>query len=206
MTQVVIIIVVVVAALALWQAIKWMRVTEPVPSPNVVDSENDPLLATLELLTRRVTVAESIINAINRILVALAVVAAIALATSLIMVPVVLQTRHTADVARSAASQAQKAIDQAEVDRKANKVGSCIQFNINQENTREAIINGLVNTFRPLVQPGREADFEKFAKSLRENVEGLLPYRDCSDDGIERFLKNPPVDPAVTTTTTVLGG
>lgn len=86
-------------------------------------------------------------------------------------------------------------LDRFERDRKDRTLGSCVQWNANQRNTREAIINGLVDTFRPLVTPGKEAQLEQFAAALRTNVEKQLPYRDCSPDGIEAFLRNPPPDP-----------
>jgi hypothetical protein len=87
-------------------------------------------------------------------------------------------------------------LDRFEADRLDRSRGSCVQFNVNQHNQRDAIVNGLVDTFRPLVQPGREAELDTFAASLRTNVDNQLPYRDCSDAGIEAFLRNPPQDPA----------
>lgn len=85
--------------------------------------------------------------------------------------------------------------DQANTDRKDRSYGSCVQFNINQHNIREAEVQGLVTTFSKFIQPGQEARLELFAAELRTNVEVLLPYRDCSPPGIDAFLKNPPTDP-----------
>lgn len=85
--------------------------------------------------------------------------------------------------------------DRSDADRQERSRGSCVQFNINQSNTREAIVVGLVETFRPFITPGRESDLDSFSASLRVNVERQLPYRDCSDAGIDKFLKDPPQDP-----------
>lgn len=98
---------------------------------------------------------------------------------------------------RATADRAAAAVRQVEQDRVERSRGSCVQFNVNQHNTREAEIVGLVNTFTPLVPPDRQGQLEFFAASLRANVEILLPYRDCSDAGIEAFLKEPPSDPAL---------
>lgn len=88
--------------------------------------------------------------------------------------------------------------EQSADDRTAARRGACIQFNTNQKNTRDAIVFGLVETFRPLTQPNRTADLDAFAKSLRANVDRQLPYRDCSEAGIQKFLEDPPPDPATT--------
>lgn len=97
---------------------------------------------------------------------------------------------------RAIADDAAHAVRQVEQDRVERSRGSCIQFNVNQHNTREAIVQGLVETFRPLTTPDKLGQLEFFAASLRANVEILLPYRDCSDAGVEAFLKEPPQDPA----------
>lgn len=94
-------------------------------------------------------------------------------------------------------------VDQQAADRLRNSRGSCIQFNVDQKNKREAQVQGLVDTFRLFVTDTSKLD--DFAAAYRARLEVLLPYRDCSDAGVDKFLKNPPPDPA-TTTTTVPGG
>lgn len=83
-----------------------------------------------------------------------------------------------------------------EADRVDRSRGSCAQFNVNQRNQRDAIVNGLIDTFRPLVTPEKGDQFRQFSADLRANVDRQLPFRDCSDAGIEEFLRNPPPDPA----------
>lgn len=84
-------------------------------------------------------------------------------------------------------------INQQNADRASRSYGSCVQFNVTQQNEREAIVGGIVETFRPLAAD--VARLEAFAADLRANVEQRLPYRDCSPAGIEAFLRDPPPDP-----------
>lgn len=74
--------------------------------------------------------------------------------------------------------------------------GSCQQFNVQQKSTREGNVNLLVEGFRPFVKPGDEPKLDDFRRVLVPLAEKAWPYRDCSDIGIEQFLRNPPPDPA----------
>lgn len=87
-------------------------------------------------------------------------------------------------------------IDAQNADRRDRSRGSCIQFNVQQDRDREAIVRGVIDGLKPVVTSEEGAQFlEAFEPSLRVSVVAQLPYRDCSQAGIDAFLQNPPPDP-----------
>lgn len=101
-------------------------------------------------------------------------------------------------VAQAAATEAQRTADQLATDRVKNSRGSCIQYNVDKSNQREAQVQGLIKALRKLYGDSVQGTrfINDFEPALRESVTELLPYRNCSDEGIKEFLENPPTDPA----------
>lgn len=166
------------------------------PAPPAEDAElaelersPDPLLRTVARLTRRIGLAERFNRRLQFLLRVLLAVVGVLVVLAVVVVGLVVATRHQSD---------QRDLDQADA-----RYAGCVQYNVAQTNTREAIVKGLIGGFQPLVPPERAADLDYFAAVLRRSVEDQLPYRDCSPSGIDRYLSHPPPDPARTTTTTV---
>lgn len=84
-------------------------------------------------------------------------------------------------------------------DRQEARLGSCIQSNVAVKKTREALVAGLGVFIVPI--PGREeAELQRLEQLLADfelAVNKALPYRDCSDKGIDKFFEDPPRDPAL---------
>lgn len=102
--------------------------------------------------------------------------------------------KRAAESAAGAAERAETATQAIDRDLVERSRGACIRFNVQQKSTREANITLLVEGFRPFVTD--LAGLEKFKLVLVPIAEAAWPYRDCSDAGINEFLKNPPEDPA----------
>lgn len=97
--------------------------------------------------------------------------------------------------------------------RRENTVASCVQANLTTQRTREALIAGVSVVAQP--NPNRteaeSASVDRFVTDYTRNVEGKLPYRDCSQHGVDSYYENPPADPALgfpssISSTTTTGG
>lgn len=79
--------------------------------------------------------------------------------------------------------------------RKEGNTAICVASNVSRLAIRTAIKDSLL----ALVPPGTTLTDVQKATIARynEKVDSLLPYRDCSPEGIEEFLKNVPPDPAL---------
>lgn len=77
------------------------------------------------------------------------------------------------------------------------RVGSCIQFNVNQKAQRDAIVTGIGDALDKLLpaDPRSQAFVAQFRTEAAVTVAAQLPYRDCSPAGIAEFLQHPPADP-----------
>lgn len=79
--------------------------------------------------------------------------------------------------------------------RQENNVANCIAANVGRDAVRRAVEDSLL----ALVPAGTTLTPEQEARIELYNVrvETGLPFRDCSPEGIEAFLKNQPPDPAL---------
>lgn len=175
----------------LWpRAARAYRALRPVPTPAQIDEvadgdDGDPLVV-LRRVEARLTLAESFNRALRRVVFVLIGFAAAGLAVAVVLGLLVVDSRQRSD--------------ERDRDQTAARRGSCVQYNVTQSNTREAIVGGVVGGFRPFVTPDGQAQLDEFSAALRAQVEAILPYRDCSDAGIRAFLEDPPPDPASPTT------
>lgn len=108
-------------------------------------------------------------------------------------------TAHDADrsaaSAQQAAAAANTAVARQDVEIASRAYSGCVSFNINQSNVREAITVSIVDAFRPFTTADKQSQLDAFGVVLRDKVEKLLPYRDCSPAGIQQSIANPPPDP-----------
>lgn len=142
-------------------------------------TDNDPLVEQLS----RVQSDLGFRKWTRRRILLVAVLVLVDLLVSVLSVLALAEAYHQADA---------RARDQQEARR-----GSCVQFNVDQQNKREAITGGIVEALRKLITtPEGSAFVDELEPVLRESVTSKLPYRDCSPAGIEAFLKKPPSDPA----------
>lgn len=76
------------------------------------------------------------------------------------------------------------------------RIVTCVQENVGILNTRVAISDSIV----ALVPPGEVLTFEQEQRvaAYSARVTELLPFRDCSDEGIESYYDHLPEDPAET--------
>lgn len=81
--------------------------------------------------------------------------------------------------------------------REAIKAG-CIQQNVQTDRTRAALVAGVAVVAAP-TDPPRSADAQQradeFVRTYTDQTSQKLPYRDCTDEGISSYIKNPPPDP-----------
>lgn len=102
---------------------------------------------------------------------------------------------YTSNDAHDAVEKVESFLEQQTIDRQQQLVSACIQFNAQRFEVRTAVKDALV----ALVPPGQPLTEAQQATAARygAEVDEKLPYRDCSPAGLERYFKNPPVDPAV---------
>ncbi len=87
-------------------------------------------------------------------------------------------------------------IDDINASRQARNVSICIQTNVQIEGTRNALIGGADGLLSISTQFTPE-QIRTIHDTYAAAVEAELPYRDCSPDGIAKYLEDPPADPAV---------
>lgn len=77
----------------------------------------------------------------------------------------------------------------------------CIQANITTDRERSALVSALVALVPPgqALTPTQQATVDRY----RAEVIGRLPYRDCTQAGIDEYLSHPPGDPATAPPTTI---
>ncbi len=74
------------------------------------------------------------------------------------------------------------------------RVASCVQFNVQREQTRAAMKLALASLAPPAAN---QTDQQRTAlETYSKAVDLGLPYRDCSPAGIEAYFQSPPKDPA----------
>lgn len=83
---------------------------------------------------------------------------------------------------------------QSDAEREANKVSSCVQFNVQRKETREAMKLALTSLAPP--EANRTEQQRAALETYNKSVDLGLPYRDCSSAGIAAYFKSPPRDPA----------
>lgn len=88
--------------------------------------------------------------------------------------------------------------DDIQASRREASTSGCVQANVSTERTRGALVAGVSVLSAP--SPGRTAEdqaaLDTFIKQYTDEVERVLPFRDCSDAGIARYINHPPADPA----------
>ncbi len=90
--------------------------------------------------------------------------------------------------------------------RRDGRVATCIQSNLQTQRTREALLSGVSVLTQPDARRGaaEQTALDRFVVEYGRKVDASLPYRDCSERGIEAYYRHPPDDPALgrmTTTT-----
>jgi hypothetical protein len=72
---------------------------------------------------------------------------------------------------------------------------SCVQDNVSTQKDRDALVGSLIT----LADDPNKLTTEEQAlvDAYSKRVEELLPFRDCSEDGIEAYYNNLPPDPAL---------
>lgn len=104
-------------------------------------------------------------------------------------------------------ASAQDTADTNTRNRKESQIASCVQANLTNQRTRDALIAGVSVLTQPDPRRGEieQARVDRFVVEYSRHINAALPYRDCSPGGIVAYYKNPPIDPAleagVTTTT-----
>lgn len=93
--------------------------------------------------------------------------------------------------------------------RRDGRIATCVQSNLQTQRTREALLSGVSVLTQP--DPRRsnteQAAVDRFVVEYGRKVDGSLPYRDCSERGIDIYYQHPPADPALgRVTTTTKGG
>lgn len=91
--------------------------------------------------------------------------------------------------------QNRKTLEDFHTQRTESRRGACIQFNVTTQGQRTALHNALL-TFVP-DPDNMTAEQKTSLTKFDDAVENALPYRDCSDDGIDAYYSDPPPDPAV---------
>ena len=110
-------------------------------------------------------------------------------------------------------ASAQATADALAASRRETQQSACVQANLTNQRTRDALIAGVEVVAAP--DPRRsemeQARVDRFVVAYTASVQRALPYRDCSRRGIELYFANPPDDPALGeppggTTTSIPGG
>lgn len=75
----------------------------------------------------------------------------------------------------------------------------CVQANLTTQRIREALAAGVSVLTQPNPSRGEQeqAAVDRFVVEYTNHVNSALPYRDCSDRGIDAYYDHPPVDPAL---------
>lgn len=84
---------------------------------------------------------------------------------------------------------------------------ACIQENAQSDRERDSQIQGLglALSSSPLIDktdPEDVAAYNRFIERYATRVRKELPFRDCTDEGLELYFEQPPIDPVTTDTTT----
>lgn len=137
------VLVIVVGFVALFALMVWQRrkvfgwlIVEPPPSPNVVDPHEDPLLGAVEMLSRRVTLAEAINATLRRVV--------------MVLVPVVIVLVPVAVISLTAAITANSAVDQQAAETQARRAAFCHSLDdigASSEVAANGAAEGLLTTF-----------------------------------------------------------
>lgn len=105
---------------------------------------------------------------------------------------------------------AQTTADDVGQARRDNLISGCVQQNLTTQRTREALVAGVsvLTNLNPNRTPDEQAAVDEFVRRYTTQVEGALPYRDCSPAGIATYYDHPPADPATiqTSSTTITRG
>lgn len=107
-------------------------------------------------------------------------------------------------------ASAQTTADDLAQSRRETQQSSCVQANLTNQRTRQALIDGVEVVAAPDARrtEAEQARVDRFVVAYTAKVNAALPYRDCSRRGIEAYFAHPPDDPALgaATTTTTTGG
>ncbi len=97
-------------------------------------------------------------------------------------------------------------------DQDAARYSACVEANVRELGDRNGALNAALVTFGfteegPLTEADRTrivllmpAELQDRYADLAEQTEIDNKFRDCSPEGIDEFYRNPPADPAATTT------
>lgn len=100
-----------------------------------------------------------------------------------------------------------RAVVAANASRDEARYAACVGFNVGQAGDRAGALNSVLVTFGfteagTLTEADREAIVAGLAPELQERYRQVEqqaafdnPFRDCTEDGIVDFNRNPPVDP-----------
>lgn len=107
-------------------------------------------------------------------------------------------------------ASAQATADDLAESRRETQQSSCVQANLTNQRTRQALIDGVEVVASPDARrtEAEQARVDRFVVAYTAKVNAALPYRSCTPEGIAAYFRNPPVDPALgpETTTTTTGG
>ena len=96
-------------------------------------------------------------------------------------------------------ASAQATADDLAESRRETQQSSCVQANVTNHRTRQALIAGVQVLAAP--DPRRteaeQARVDRFVVEYTNSVSASLPYRDCSRRGIDLYFAHPPDDPAL---------
>lgn len=100
-------------------------------------------------------------------------------------------------VAAVAAYRAREATEAANQSRQDARESACVQSNVATDKARKALTNSIL-----VLVPGAKTpddlnpEQRERYDAYEASVTAALPYRDCTQSGIEEFYDNPPADPA----------
>lgn len=107
-------------------------------------------------------------------------------------------------------ASAQATADALADSRRETQQAACVQANLTNQRTRDALIAGVgvLAAPDPRRTEAEQARVDRFVVEYTASVQRALPYRDCSKRGIELYYEHPPDDPALgePPATTTTGG
>lgn len=191
-----IVIVVVGLWMLVWRLREWIRSGPPRAIPLPEGSDEDPLVGSIRLLANRVTLNEDFWRTVKKIIAVMVVGAVVGVALVAAVAVLGWKNHELGKDLKAANTRLETLVEAQAQDRQENTIGSCIRSNVQTQNTRIAIADSVIQSLTPLVTTTNGQEFvDNFSRNLHAQVEALLPYRNCSAEGIREFLKNPPPDP-----------
>jgi hypothetical protein len=96
--------------------------------------------------------------------------------------------------AHQASNKANEVAMEFEAQQKQTLISACVQFNVQRAELRDTFKKTL-RSLAPVPDEQLTAQQKTQLTTYSAAVDTNLPFRDCSDAGIEQYYSNPPADP-----------